>query len=62
MYCVPVGFYMDPWHVWEVVESCVEWVCVIVLARLLPVAAIWLGTGSWLETASTSSVVFLLEA
>jgi hypothetical protein len=52
---------MDPWHLWEVSESCVEWLCVVVLGRLLPAIEAWLGAGSWLEIASLSSAEFLLE-
>jgi hypothetical protein len=52
---------MDPWHVWEVSESCVEWVCVVVLSRLLPVIEAWQDAGSWLEIASLNSAGFLVE-
>ncbi len=53
---------MCPWHLWEVTESCVEWLCVVVLSRLLPEAGSLSGTGSWLVIVSMSSVEFLTEA
>jgi hypothetical protein len=53
---------------WFFLVSCVEWVCVVVQARLQQVAAVWPEIGlwpeieSWWEIASTSFVEYRIEA
>lgn len=59
---------MDLWHLWFLSVSCVEWVCVVVPARLQWIAAAWPELGlwpeieSWWEIASTSFADFPIEA
>lgn len=45
------GSLMDLWHTWELVESCVEWSCVVVRARYYEIASLSV-------TVSTSYVEF----
>jgi hypothetical protein len=59
---------MDPSHLSLFIGSCVQWVCVVVQARLLPVVESWLEIGlwpeieSWWEIASTSFVEYPTQA
>lgn len=46
---------MDLWHAWELVESCVEWSCVVVRARYYEIVSLSV-------TVSTSYVDFPREA
>ncbi len=53
---------MDPWHLWEVTESSVEWCRVFVGAKVLPVIAAWsIPVVFWSATVSTSYADFPID-